>query len=62
METCSICGEDYDGWGNNAWPINNGRCCDRCNDTVVLPRRIVDFIKKERKKCQIEAQPDAPSA
>ena len=30
------------GWdkGNNAEPVNNGRCCDSCNDTIVLPARL----------------------
>jgi hypothetical protein len=44
---CSICGETIyphpiSGWagGNNAWPINNGRCCQVCDDTVVIPTRI----------------------
>lgn len=26
--------------GNNAEPINDGRCCDECNATVVIPARI----------------------
>lgn len=25
--------------GHNAQPINNGRCCDNCNHTVVVPAR-----------------------
>ena len=25
---CVICGKDFDGWGNNAWPIKDGICCD----------------------------------
>jgi hypothetical protein len=48
---CSICkGEiekqlDQDGnvfWdqGNNAEPVNDGRCCSECNMTVVIPTRI----------------------
>lgn len=46
MHTCSICGKSYEGYGNNAQPINNGRCCDDCNKTIVVPRRIKDRIKK----------------
>jgi hypothetical protein len=38
--TCSICGASYIGFGHNAAPITNGRCCDICNDTVVIPTRI----------------------
>ena len=43
---CSIChGPLFIGnprWqgGNNARPINDGRCCDLCNAIVVLPARI----------------------
>ena len=38
--TCSICHADWHGYGNNAQPINNGRCCDECNMLVVIPARI----------------------
>ncbi len=48
---CSICGctiKDKMGWkyGNNAQPINNGRCCDNCNDMVVVPQRIINSHRK----------------
>ena len=36
--TCSICDSEYTGWGNNAWPINEGRCCDGCNGLVLIER------------------------
>jgi len=26
--------------GNNAEPVNSGRCCDECNYVVVCPARI----------------------
>jgi hypothetical protein len=43
---CSICqlpivhplGAKYQ--GNNALPVNAGRCCDACDDAVVTPARI----------------------
>jgi hypothetical protein len=41
MKKCSICGQDYKGSGNNAKPINDGRCCNDC-DELVTARRIVD--------------------
>jgi hypothetical protein len=51
---CSICGEPIrphplSGWagGNNAQPINAGRCCDRCDQTVVIPCRI-NLIKAHK--------------
>ena len=37
---CSICNKEYEGYGNNAEPINDGRCCDICNATVVIPARM----------------------
>ena len=40
---CSICGAKYDHFGNNAQPINDGRCCDSCNAIEVIPARIRGF-------------------
>jgi hypothetical protein len=37
-KVCSICNRKYRGFGNNAQPINNGRCCDACNDDVIQAR------------------------
>ena len=43
---CSICKEPIEvtsyGWaeGNNALPVNDGRCCDSCDMTKVLPARM----------------------
>jgi len=47
---CSICKKEIEvkgTWtqGNNAQPINNGRCCDVCNDTKVIPARIKAMSK-----------------
>lgn len=39
-KTCSICQLPYTGWGNNAWPVNEGRCCKNCNDAVVIVARL----------------------
>ena len=36
---CSICKEDMIGkFGHNAQPINDGRCCDECNNLVIIAR------------------------
>lgn len=40
IRICSICKEKYRGFGNNAEPINDGVCCDKCNRRVVIPERI----------------------
>jgi len=42
---CSICGKPIEPkgtWthGNNADPINLGRCCDKCDSEVVIPARL----------------------
>jgi hypothetical protein len=42
---CSICDEPFTEYGNNAEPVNSGRCCDDCNWEVVLPARLVAFFK-----------------
>jgi hypothetical protein len=36
----TICQQEYEGFGNNAEPVNEERCCDTCNWTVVIPARI----------------------
>jgi hypothetical protein len=46
---CSICGLEYRGFGNNADPINDGRCCDKCDNAVVIPARIVAIYRAEKK-------------
>jgi hypothetical protein len=47
---CCICGnmiEPKGDWilGNNAEPIKDGRCCDDCNATKVIPARIKNIKK-----------------
>ena len=46
---CSVCGQDYIGWGNNAWPINDGRCCDPCNQIVIM-HRLADLQRQPLRK------------
>jgi hypothetical protein len=48
---CCICNNQIEvnplsGWGrgNNAEPVKSGRCCDGCDDTKVMPRRIANAI------------------
>lgn len=35
---CSVCYKKYEEFGNNASPINEGRCCDKCNSLVIKAR------------------------
>lgn len=37
---CCICGTPIGYYGNNADPVCDGRCCDKCNDSIVIPYRI----------------------
>ena len=41
---CSVCGstikkDPVSGWdgGHNAYPVNDGGCCDDCNTHIVIP-------------------------
>lgn len=39
--TCCICGEDFEGYGNNPAPVKeSGKCCDACNRKFVIPARL----------------------
>ena len=41
---CSICEETIEGqYGNNAQPVNDGVCCDDCNN-LVIRRRLFDMV------------------
>lgn len=49
---CSICHLPCEPWhpgstgyGHNAWPINEGRCCNACNALKVIPARIAMLPK-----------------
>ena len=49
---CCICGKEFEGFGNNPYPVNkdeNARCCDVCNDTVIIPARI-EALKEDKKE------------
>lgn len=41
-DKCCFCGEDLDGIGDighNAEPLKDGRCCTKCNEELVIPKR-----------------------
>lgn len=38
--TCSICGQTFQGHGNNPAPYPGEGCCDRCNILAVIPTRL----------------------
>ena len=54
---CVLCNDlietELSGWaeGCNAWPVADGRCCHYCDESVVIPTRIVNAFKnKENRK------------
>lgn len=51
---CVICGKHYEGYGNNAQPVADGRCCDECNIRVVIPARLKEISKKKNDSCASE--------
>ena len=44
---CCFCGEGYGEFGNNAQPLNEGRCCDECNIDLVLTIRLKQLRSKK---------------
>ena len=67
MKKCDICGgpilpNPISGWdlGHNAEPVREGRCCDSCNDGIVIPARMAqilgnNFGKKEVDTHQVQS-------
>lgn len=49
---CCLCGKEFTGFGNNPYPLDdtpNARCCDKCNDSVVVARM---YLKASRQVCK----------
>ena len=38
------CNEDIGEWGHNAQPLMEGRCCETCNYTRVIPTRLANIV------------------
>lgn len=54
---CCICNRECESaYGNNSQPIRNGRCCDICNDTKVIPARIDLCLNNRKKDANINPQ------
>ena len=40
-KTCCLCGEEFEGYGNDPAPLkDSGECCGRCNAEKVIPARL----------------------
>lgn len=64
-QECVICHQPFEGYGNNAEPVAEGRCCDECNAKVVIPARIEEMNKakkldeaKEKDGAEEKAEPE----
>ena len=46
--TCCLCGRLKNDYGNNPAPLkpNNLKCCDDCNENIVIPARVQAFKEK----------------
>jgi len=47
MNRCCLCGKSFKGFGNNAMPIKEGVCCDKCNAEKVVTERIKRIKEQE---------------
>jgi hypothetical protein len=50
VQACSICNGAIVGFGNDAQPINGGRCCDRCHAERVIPERVRRVVERDAKR------------
>jgi len=50
--TCCVCGEEFQGYGNNPRPLpikdEDDRCCDDCNISEVIPARLNQIFGNEK--------------
>lgn len=48
QNVCCICKRTYEGFGNNPYPLRmRGRCCDECNEQVIIARIIAMYETKK---------------
>ena len=47
MKQCCLCDDFLSGDGNNAQPLNDGRCCYECNVVKVIPARLGLIVRTE---------------
>lgn len=56
---CDICGKESEGYGNNPAPLDGKVCCDKCNETYVIPARLKQIkVSKELKDAEPENNED----
>lgn len=47
---CVFCKRTITNYGNYAEPVKNGRCCDLCNELVVIPARLMLILQNKKLK------------
>ena len=45
---CCLCGKEYKGYGNNALPLHDGKCCNECNSLKVIPARLKEWQQNRK--------------
>jgi hypothetical protein len=56
---CGICNKYCGGFGNNAAPVYEGKCCDACNPSVIVRRRIIHEAQKQAEERHREMEKQA---
>ena len=49
-QKCTICKNNFNGFGNNAEPVKKGSCCNICNTLYVIPKRLKEWNNTQRIK------------
>lgn len=49
-QQCCLCDSKFYGYGHNALPLEDGRCCDDCNYRKVIPFRISILTNREKRE------------
>ena len=57
--SCCICGQPDIGYGHNAQPVADGRCCDACNSEWVVTARIIMAVHQSRAMTNPPGSPDS---
>lgn len=54
-QVCCICGQSFEGYGNNPSPMKlDWRCCDKCNERVIATRLLLSkYQSSEQSKAEI---------
>ena len=47
-DLCVLCSKEIIGYGNNAQPLKDGRCCDDCNHIAVVVRLLDSYVQQRK--------------